>query len=440
MLSQPRSSRTLGALFLLSLLGMLGCEEPPSDESGPLTYHYAIAPLIERRCLACHQPGRIGPFSLDGWQNVGPRAQQLVSAVMARRMPPLPPAQDGDCPTIDDPRAMPDEERQTFQRWLDAGAPEGTPPTRQNTAQARSLGPPSDRYLMPESYTSALKFSDDYRCFLIDPKLATPIGVSAISVEPGNRAIMHHAAVYMVPDTQVAAIKTLDAKEPGPGYTCFSGAGIAEAYPVGLWVPGYDSPPPPPRATVGFYMPAGWQLVLQNHYNFGNGRGADQSTVTLWKATTFITEIPHTLYHSDTTFLIPAGAPSTVRSVRGEVLPNLAVPVLGQVREGYIYSAWAHMHLLGKSFKMELVRPSGARQCLLRIPAWDFHWQSAYQFTRPVRANPGDKIETTCEWDNTAAKQPAFDGMAAPPRDVAYGERTSDEMCIGTLALLDLPF
>ncbi len=427
---------------LLLAAALAACDEGQNTPSGPPTYHQDIAPLIERRCLACHQPGHIGPFSLDGWSSVQPRAQQLAAAVVARRMPPLPPTQksDDDCPQIDDPRNMPDAERQLLADWVAAGAPEGTAPSRHGAPVGPTLGAPTDRFPMPESYSSSFNFSDDYRCFLIDPKLTALTAVSAVSVEPGNRAIMHHASVFAVPDTQVAAVKQLDAKDPGPGYTCFSGAGITEAYPIGLWVPGYDAPTPPPRPTVGFYLPAGWQLVVQNHYNFANGRGADQSTVTLWRAAIPVTEIPHVLYLGDYTFVLPAGAPSTVRTVSGDVLSNLATPALGQVREGYIYSAWAHMHLLGRSFKMDLVRAGGGRQCLLHIPAWDFHWQSAYQFKRPVHAAPGDKIQVTCEWDNSAANQPAINGPPPAPMDVHYGERTSDEMCLGTLALIDLPF
>lgn len=409
------------------------------DDTGPLSYHQDIAPLIERRCLGCHLPGRIGPFSLDGWAQVQTRRESIVAAVMSRRMPPLPASQDGDCPTLDDPRAMPDSEREKFARWLAQGAPEGDPAAHRRAEATSSLGPPSDRFPMPESYTSQINYSDDYRCFLIDPGLTQTIAVAAVSVAPGNPAIVHHASVFAVPETQVAAIEQLDARDPGPGYTCFSGAGIAAAYPIGLWVPGYDAPSPPPRSTVGFYLPAGWRLVLQNHYNFANGRSADRSTVTLWRAG-LVTEIPHTLYLSDTQLRLPAGAPSTVRTVRGDVLSATALPSLGQVRTGFIYSAWAHMHLLGRSFQLDLVRFTGQRQCLLHIPAWDFHWQSAYQFTHAVYAAPGDKIEVRCEWDNSAANQPALDGIRQPPREVSYGERTTDEMCIGTLALLDLPF
>ncbi|HNN96893.1 MAG TPA: hypothetical protein PKI03_31705 [Pseudomonadota bacterium] len=426
-------------LSAVAMLGAMACDSGAMDDDGPLSYHADIAPLIERRCLGCHQPGRIGPFSLDGWSHVYELREEVVAAVMNRRMPPLPPAQDGDCPTIDDPRAMPDSERAKFARWLAQGAPEGNPADHRGATPANTLGPPSDRFPMAESYTSGINYSDDYRCFLIDPGLTQTLAVAAVSVEPGNRTIVHHASVFAVPDTQVAAIQRLDAAEPGPGYTCFSGAGVTEAYPIGLWVPGYDSPSPPPRPTVGFYLPAGWRLVLQNHYNFANGRGEDRSTVTLWRAG-LVTEIPHTLYLSDTAFRLPAGAASTVRTVSGDVVVAPLVPPIGQVRSGFIYSAWAHMHLLGRSFQIDLVRLVGGRQCLLHIPAWDFHWQSAYAFTHSVYAAPGDKIEVRCEWDNSAANQPAFDGRPQPPRDVSYGERTSDEMCIGTLALLDFPF
>ena len=433
-----RNARAAALGFVLFGVGLAACNDSGPD--APPTYHNAIAPLLEKRCTACHDSGRIAPFSLTTWADVQPRINLIANAVAAHIMPPLPPTQNDDCPQIDDPRAMPDEERALIATWVKNGAPEGDGPIGHPDKPNNTLGEPSDRYQMAERYSSTFNWSDDYRCFLIDPHITTTVGVTAVSVEPGNRGIMHHAAVFAIPDTQVAAVQALDDAEPGPGYTCFSGAGIVQAYPVGLWVPGYDAPTPPPRPTVGFYMPAGWRFVLQNHYNFGNGRGADQSTVTMWRATLPIAEIPHSMYLSDYSFMIPAGAPSTVRTMTAGVVSNFATPNLSQVREGFIYDAWAHMHLLGKSFTMDLVRANGARECLLRIPAWDFHWQSAYQFKKPVHALPGDQVQVSCEWDNSPAKQPAINGPAGPPRDVYFGEKTSDEMCIGTLALIDLPF
>jgi hypothetical protein len=146
------------------------------------------------------------------------------------------------------------------------------------------------------------------------------------------------------------------------------------------------------------------------------------------------------MYVSDYTFTIPAGAKSTTGTASGDIVAPVGTPMLGQSLPGYINSAWAHMHLLGRSFTMDLVHPDGSKQCLLHIPTWDFHWQTAYRFDRPVYAATGDKVTVSCNWDNSAENQPALGGMQQPPRDVGYGEKTSDEMCIGTLALLDLPF
>jgi hypothetical protein len=443
----PRSARS--ALLALSAalsaalsLGGCGQEEPELRElpQNP-TYHADIAPLLARRCVACHQAGGLAPFSLEGYPQVAPMAQRVAAAVIARRMPPMPAAQDDDCPPIEDQRIMPDLEREAIKRWVEQGAVEGPPPAQAPaTSTGRLLGEPSERYPMPAEYTPARTDADDYRCFPINPGWSSTVAVTAVSVEPGNRRIVHHASVYAVPPEAVAEIRRLDDAEAGPGYTCFGGVGVAQSYPLGVWVPGYDRPNEPPRPTIGYYLPAGWQLVLQNHYNFANGPGADRSTVTLWRAKVPITEIPHGMYLYDTTFVLPAGQKSTVRSVTGEVVPGWQIPQLGQTQEGFIYLSWAHMHLLGRSIRIDLLRRDGREQCVLRIPAWDFHWQSAYQLRKPVYAAAGDRIRLTCEWDNSFANQPVVDGMQQMPRDVTYGEKTTDEMCIGTLSLLNYPY
>ena len=132
------------------------------------------------------------------------------------RMPPFPPAQEGGCPPIDDPRVMTAEERALIARWVAAGAPAGDAhPQTLPGKKDGPLGPPTDRFPMPESYTSQNHESDDYRCFLIDPQLTTLAPVSAVSVAPGNRQIVHHAAVFAVPPTEIDAIKKLDAADPG---------------------------------------------------------------------------------------------------------------------------------------------------------------------------------------------------------------------------------
>lgn len=421
--------------------GPVGCgydaEAPPevTVPEHPL-YHRDVAQVMQRRCVGCHQPGNLAPFPLLTWEQVKPLASNIASAVRARRMPPLPAVVDEGCPPIDDPRAITDPEREILLRWHAQGAPPGDPaPPLDPPPPYGPLGPPALTFPMAEAYRSTGGGSDDYRCFVIDPQVTTALPVAAVSVLPGNRQIVHHASVYLVPKESVAALRRLDDADPGPGYTCFGGVGVALAYPTGVWVPGADRPLQPPRQGVGYYVPAGWVFVLQNHYNYANGRAADQSAVTVWRAPDLITEVPHALYLSDTGFVLPPGERSVSRELSGPVLPVWSVPQIGQVQEGSIYSAWAHMHLLGRSFRLDLVRPDGQEQCLLHIPSWDFHWQSIYRFQKPVRAGAFDRVRMRCEWDNSAEHQPIVDGTRPPPREVRYGERTADEMCLGTLAL-----
>ena len=81
------SSRSLPS-FCAALLcvGLFACGE--KEPEGPPTYHSHIAPLIERRCVACHDTGRIGPFPLTSWEEVKPRVQLIAGAVAARRVSP----------------------------------------------------------------------------------------------------------------------------------------------------------------------------------------------------------------------------------------------------------------------------------------------------------------------------------------------------------------
>jgi hypothetical protein len=146
--------------------------------------------------------------------------------------------------------------------------------------------------------------------------------------------------------------------------------------------------------------------------------------------------VPSTLVLGDWTIDIPPGEKSVVRSVTGDVVPAAQTAALGQVQEGLVYAAWAHEHLLGKSFRMDLVHEDGSAQCLLSIPHWSFHWQGIYRLKTPVAAKAGEHVRVTCEWDNSPENQAVVDGQRQPPREVRFGEGTADEMCIGTLAAM----
>src|SRR5215471_317790 len=62
---------------------------------------------------------------------------------------------------------------------------------------------------------------------------------------------------------------------------------------------------------------------------------------------------------------------------------------------------------------------------LIHIPDWDFHWQGFYFYRTPVALPTGSWIELMAAWDNSE-QNPRNPNK--PPRDVSWGEKTTDEM------------
>ena len=74
--------------------------------------------------------------------------------------------------------------------------------------------------------------------------------------------------------------------------------------------------------------------------------------------------------------------------------------------------------------------PDGTTRTLIRIDRWDFNWQATYDFAEPVPLPKGTTLEMVAHFDNSEANP---NNQSRPPREVRWGEQTTDEMCIGFL-------
>ena len=96
-----------------------------------------------------------------------------------------------------------------------------------------------------------------------------------------------------------------------------------------------------------------------------------------------------------------------------------------------------HMHLLGKSIKMELIREDESVECLTEVNDWDFDWQRTYMYpedhTLPITIN--DQLRLECTYDNSEANQPILGGEKQTPQQTEWGDGTRDEMCLDYLVL-----
>jgi hypothetical protein len=88
-----------------------------------VTYLKDVAPIIEKRCAACHASGGVARLPLDSYQRAREQARQIREAVLERRMPPWPAAPGfGD---FRNDRSLPATEIAVLSAWAAGGTPLG---------------------------------------------------------------------------------------------------------------------------------------------------------------------------------------------------------------------------------------------------------------------------------------------------------------------------
>jgi len=392
-------------------------------EPGPMTYIDGMRQVIQEQCVSCHRADGSAPFTLERWEDVEPALGAMRAAVAEGSMPPWLP--DPDCREYVAQRVIPEADKTALLAWIDAGAPRGE---GEEPAPTPFLAPdagvvPTISAYPAEPYTPDDTAPDDYRCFLLDATFDQTQYLVGSKIVVDAEPVVHHVLSYLVLEEQVAELQALDDADPGPGWTCFSGPGVSAASPLAGWTPGPAYPLT--DNAPGREIPAGSRVVMQMHYNtLAAPTEEDLTRMDM----VLVDDKPDLML--DVTALpfleleIPAGAPSSVQVAEFEHQGDGTTLIVG---------AAAHMHLLGRSFKLEVLHGAGHDTCLLDIPQWDFSWQQGFVFKSYVPFGPGSKIRMTCEYDNSPEAQPVVNGAQLTPRDVFWGEGTLDEMCLAYL-------
>lgn len=317
------------------------------------------------------------------------------------------------------------------------------------------------------AYTpSTLEGTDDYHCFLLDPKLTQDRMVTGVNIQPDAGSIVHHVILFKITGDAVGDALEKNQATKAKGWTCFGGPEVGDSRAMGgswlgAWVPGAGDGRLPEG--LGVELPKGSLVVMQVHYNLQAGTKPDQSRVLLTYApiggegglrpltTSLYTapvEIPcadgntapecnrtHTLRENVKKFgQSGVRVPQALLAICNQSLSQYQKPVgdasavsstcLRPVRgNAILYAVAGHMHLKGTAIKLELVS-AGQVKTLLHIPSWDFHWQGNYWFKNPVQVKAGDAIRISCTYDNSAQ----------PQHYITWGEGTGDEMCLGVIA------
>src|SRR4051812_19895180 len=84
LMQRARPSRF--AIAALLCFGSL-CSGQVPVKSG-VTFARDVWPILQTRCVTCHQPGAIGPMAFTSYAEARPWARAIREAVVSRSMPP----------------------------------------------------------------------------------------------------------------------------------------------------------------------------------------------------------------------------------------------------------------------------------------------------------------------------------------------------------------
>jgi hypothetical protein len=473
----PRAGRVLfgaavGAALLVPLVAAAASrDDGERAPSAAPSFQRDVAPILREKCTGCHQVGGIAPFPLETAKQASKWAQAIGAAVGAKVMPPWPPGPASPAYIGEESRQLTPQQRSTILSWAKAGG-KGSGLGAGRPQRVKLAVRPGEQVLSlktASSYQPTAKraTTDDYRCFLLDPKLKEEMYATSANIVPAARSIVHHAVLFRVPAGTEAEAKKLDAASPGTGWPCFGGIGVgAGGAPwITVWVPGRD-PSRLPDGT-GVELPKGSLVVMQVHYNLLNGSELDRSraVLTLAPSATGLKPMETDLFtapvelacikaekgrlcnrdaalaelgrkYGATASSFPARLLASCGQEASKPKPSTTSTCSRTLtRPMTIYSITGHMHLLGKSIRFELNPGTATAPVLLDIPRWDFHWQGAYAFEEPVKAKAGDVLRLTCRFD-PARRHHGGHEIPRTPRYVLWGEGTTDEMCLAILQVV----
>ena len=420
----------------------LTAQATPGTAASAPTFTRDVAPILHKNCVSCHRPGEVAPMSLITYRDVRPWAAAIRDRVSSRVMPPW--GADPNHGKFRNDPSLDTREIDTIVKWVDAGAREGegTAPPLPAFADGWQIGKPDAVFEMLSEYQVPASGTIDYQYFEVPTNFTEDRWMQAGEVRAGDRAHVHHIIVY-VREPNPSTRPTVMTVRPIPGAGATSAAGAAALRRGG---PGAAPAPPAagaraqgatPRRRTGDNMlvnwavgedapvylpgtakriPAGSTLVFQVHYTTDGTPGRDRSRIGL----IFAKEPPQreirTGLITNAGFAIPPGAGNHEVAAEATFTEDVK-----------IWTLHPHMHLRGKDMTYTATYPDGRQEVLLRVPKFDFGWQTDYWLAEPLALPKGSKIHVSAHFDNSTANRHNPD----PTATVRWGDQTWEEMMIG---------
>ena len=406
------------ALCALPALAAESAATNADPDASAVTYHRDIEPLFQVNCQGCHRPegvalgGMIAPMPLTTYDEVRPWARSIAKKVKSREMPPWFASEEFHG-VFSNERTLNDEQIATVVKWATTGAAKGDPAD----APAPMPWPENNGWTIGEpdlvlDLAEPFWIDDDVRDLNISLKAETITEemlpearwIEAVEFRAGSN-VVHHI---------IGSRRAASAEEPGS---------------TGLF--GGIAPGTEPFALpegVGRQLLPGTQVFMQMHYNKEPGPGTgvwDKSQIAFKfkDKDEPITRIADWEAIGNSDFEIPPGA------------ENWEVGAAKTFEhDATIFSLLPHAHLRGKYAKYTAFYPDGTQEVLLEVPAYDWNWQTLYDYNEPKFIPAGTRVELIIHFDNTMEREEIIRAQGTEidsQRAVRFGGPTYDEMMLG---------
>jgi hypothetical protein len=410
-------------VLLSCLVGSgLAVHQGNSSKAAPAaapTFFRDVLPILQEHCQRCHRSGEIAPMPLTTYEETKSWARQIAQDTRAKRMPPW--FADACCGHFADDPSLTGAQIATLSAWAETRAPGDArdAPAAPRWTEGWNISPPDVVLKMPKPVAIPAEGDVEYTYEIVPTDFTEGKWIRMSEIRPSSRQYVHHAVVYIRP----------------PGSKWLRGAPINTPFTASslndpalqhlahettsdlllVYAPG-SSPDRWPDGMAKF-IPAHSDLVFQMHYTTKGQAGNDQTSVGLVFAKSRPAQRVLTLQVANDHDPVPI--PPNTDNYRVEVhgtLPNDAV----------LLSFFPHMHLRGKRFEYNLVRPDHSVETLLRVN-YDFYWQLSYRLAEPRPIKAGTTLQAVAWYDNSANNAHNPD----PDSPVMWGDQTYNEMMVG---------
>jgi hypothetical protein len=413
---------SMGAVLAMAV-PVLAADTPTK----PVTFSKDVAPIFQKKCQECHQPGSIAPMSLITFQEARPWARAIKDRVATRQMPPWHIDRGVGVQKFKNDMSLSDEQVDTIVGWVDGGALQGDPkdlppPVALVTdngwkGERDGFGPP-DLVIRSSEYTMPAQHQDVWYRPMSDIPITEPRWAKMVEIRPTSlkaRKLVHHSIAYLVLNNDPDAVNQGTANGPDR----FRDNDPVNRRPQLMeWAigKGYDLF----RPDTGKLIVPGEKISWDQHIHASGEETNAGSEIGIWF-------YPKGQEPKKRSYLI--GFTGIKQGRMLDIPPNSLAQTEGftVLKENTIIENFQpHFHLRGKSMQVEAILPDGSKQVISYVGNFNFNWMTNYIYdddAAPLLPK-GTVIHVTAWYDNTKANKNNPD----PDQWVGYGDRTVDEM------------